>query len=76
MTERKDPFRTLDDPDPEPDPRPEPPLFSVKSDQIQAVSIGRNLGLCDGGYWVLPAKRPSWLRRLIVWLLLGWKWHV
>jgi hypothetical protein len=76
----KDPFRTLDD--------PEPPAVtssaldpqSIKKSQIQAGSISSGAYYADGlraGIWrmKLPAGRPSWLRRLFVWLLLGWKWE-
>ena len=72
MSERKDPFRTLDDPDPRP---AEIPVDGITAEQIQAGSplvVARTLR--DLGFWDLPAGRPSWLRRFIVWLLLGWKW--
>lgn len=66
---RKDPFRTLDDPDPV---------------RIEGLTAGLGAGtVATGsitvprpslGYWRAPAGRPGWLRRLIVWLLLGWRW--
>jgi hypothetical protein len=59
---RKDPFRTLDDPDP----------VQITAEPIAAGSItGPRPWL---GYWRAPAGRPGWLRRLIVWFLFGWRW--
>jgi hypothetical protein len=79
MSKRQDPFRTLDDPEPALADRPD---CSVRADQISAGTLTAPAGSLVGitapaapGYWVLPALRPSWLRRFAVWVLLGWKWH-
>jgi hypothetical protein len=56
---RNDPFRTLDDPEP----------AGIPAGPIEpAITAGTVTS------WRMPAERPGWLRRLIVWLLLGWKW--
>lgn len=77
---RKDPFRTLDDPTPAPAaPLPD---CSVRSDQIGVgvvsaaqIAHGKVGFMPDIGYWAIPSKRPNAVRRLFIWLLLGWKWH-
>jgi hypothetical protein len=75
MRERKDPFRTLDDPEPAETIAPAPcegntPSLSAAPAPVllqEAHSLG---------YWQMwPAGRPSRLRRLLVRLVLGWKWR-
>jgi hypothetical protein len=83
---RKDPFRTLDDDKPR---LPAGSVTTselaagsvetakiaagaVTAGTIQANSVRLYSGV--GGWWDLPAGRPGRLRRLVVWLLLGWKW--
>jgi hypothetical protein len=73
----KDPFRTLDDPEP-----PKLPdltdfaSMSVRADRITSgIIIADSVtGIRSAGYWVLPDKRPNWWRRFWAWALLGWKW--
>lgn len=68
MTARNDPFRTLDDPEPE-------AAAAIRTDPIQPGTIVvRGATGWEPGYWQLPAKRPNWCQRLVVWLLLGWTW--
>jgi hypothetical protein len=56
-------FRTLDDPEPSPAAAFAP---AEPVEPAAAVLLG----------WQAPLKRPGWLRRLAVWLVLGWRWDV
>jgi hypothetical protein len=70
---RKDPFRTLDDPEPTPAPEPAPAPTPAPDPQPEPVFLQEAHSL---GYWQMwPAGRPSWLRRLLVRFILGWKWR-
>ncbi len=80
MSGPRDPFRTLDDPDPKPD----PPMF-VTAGQLNAEHIAAAgapimpAGLVAPEWFVvgglrIPLKRPAWWRRAIVRVVLGWKW--
>ena len=69
---RKDPFRTLDD--------PEPVQLTAASiaDATAAGAIAADTIIGPQWFQVgglrIPLHRPGRLRRLIVWLLLGWRW--
>lgn len=78
---RQDPFRTLDDPEPAPAaPRPD---CSVRADQISAATLaatGGTFGITAPEWLQLgalrvPLRRPGWVRRLIVRLVLGWRYE-
>jgi hypothetical protein len=56
------PFRTLDD--------PAPAAARVVGAEPAVPAAAVLLG------WHAPLKRPGWLRRLAVWLVLGWRWDV
>lgn len=74
---RKDPFRTLDDPAPaEP---VEPTAAAHLAGAANPVGLLAEPGLEIPMWlriagWRIPLKRPNWARRLIVRLLLGWRW--
>ena len=76
----KDPFRTLDD-EPTPAAAPAAPnCGDAPADWLNAVTTSSpvaviNASADDAGYWQIPNGRPGWLRRLIVRLVLGWKWR-
>jgi hypothetical protein len=75
----KDPFRTLDDPEPAVTSSALDPQ-SIKKSQIQAGSISSGAYYADGlragvCRMELPAGRPNWWRRFWAWALLGWKWE-
>jgi hypothetical protein len=67
---RKDPFRTLDDPAPA-DPRP---ACSVPADPIGAGELMAPAEWLRFGALRVPLRRPGWARRLIVRLVLGWRY--
>jgi hypothetical protein len=72
---RKDPFRTLDDPEPEPTPAP----CSVPAGAIAAGTVSGAFDIAAPQWLKLgalrvPLRRPGWLRRLIVRLVLGWRY--
>lgn len=63
---RRDPFRTLDDPEPEPKPvAPEPPPPATPEPEPDRPR----------GYWGLMIERPNLWRRFCAWLFLGIRWH-
>ena len=67
---RADPFRTLDDPAPAaaPEARPAPVAEAVLGTAApQWLVLGRLR---------VPLDRPNWFRRLLVRLLLGWRWDL
>ena len=71
---RQDPFRTLDDP--EPAPRAD---CGVRSDKIGAGTLTASAEITAPEWLQLgalrvPLRRPGWFRRLIVRLVLGWKY--
>jgi hypothetical protein len=75
---RKDPFKTLDDP--EPAAAPAAPCCGAPADTLGAGVISTtvavmNAGGDNAGYWQIPSGRPGWLRRALVRLVLGWKWR-
>ena len=82
---RKDPFKTLDDPEPKPAAAPETAPccgsgMPADAADFGALATGANWvmaaqGPTDSGYWVIPSGRPGWLRRALVRLVLGWKWR-
>ena len=78
---RKDPFRTLDDP------APGLPDGAIVANTIAAGAVQETrlaagavseaqiaAGMLPAGYWRVPDGRPGWVRRFLVWLVLGWKW--
>ena len=67
---RRDPFRTLDDPDPAP--VREAPAEPAEQIVPESARVPQWLVL---GELRVPVKRPGWFRRLVVWLLLGWRWQ-
>ena len=68
MNKRKDPFRTLDDPEPTqaPEPVPEPEPLPEPAGEIAPGPVG-----C----WRSVVRRPGWVRRLVVRVVLGWIWE-
>jgi hypothetical protein len=62
---RKDPFRTLDDPEPaRTDEEIRQALIDATPPDLRPA----------GGYWRAGA-RPGWVRRLVVRVVLGWTWE-
>jgi len=74
---RKDPFQTLDDPEPTPAITAERIASGhIRADQITTVPAGvAGIYAAGAGYWDKPNGRPAWWRRLLVRLVLGWKWR-
>lgn len=77
---RNDPFRTLDDPTPAAgELTAEAIAAAIAAGTIDAGAI--QAGTIDAPQWLVlgglrvPLQRPGWLRRLVVWLLLGWRWE-
>ena len=76
---RNDPFRTLDD--------PTPAAGELTAEAIAAAIAAGAIAAPDSIAtpspaaavllgWQAPLQRPGWLRRLVVWLVLGWRWDV
>jgi len=74
---RNDPFRTLDD-DAKPAPAGSITAETIAAGAIAAGSIKAS-GIRSAEWMVLgalriPLRRPGWLRRFIVRLVLGWRY--
>lgn len=76
MSKRQDPFRTLDDPEPPAAPRPD---CSVRAEKTGAGTVSGAFDIA-APQWLklctlrIPISRPGWARRLIVRLVLGWRY--
>lgn len=76
---RNDPFRTLDDPEPAPAAPAAPSPCCVPAGAIAAGTVSGAFHI-EAPQWLqlgalrVPLRRPGWLRRLIVRLVLGWRY--